>query len=190
MLTFPFTATSVANFQVCSFPARSTRTVANLYTRITGIADFDVDPDWTTPDGTAEGGWFRGKLTIYTRETPTPQPVLQPGDVLVESAVTAGFRQIVRDESDSVGGGFDDFGLALDSPDAVLTSEYGAGTPFGNLTITLNAGYRGDIWMKDISFTADLLIYRPSLDNVGLPLSSSMSRLRELASDISIFVGP
>jgi hypothetical protein len=164
MLTFPFTADAVVNFQMCSFAARSTRTAANWYTRITGIAAFEsVDPDWDPGPS-----WYRGTLTFET-----PQPVLQPGDTLLEAAVTAGFRQISRDVEanfdDADLDDVDDFGLALDSVEPVLTSAFGGSKPFGYLTFTLNGAYKGDIWMPDVSFTADLLIYRPSLDNLNKP---------------------
>ena len=84
---FPFNADYVANFQMCSFPARSTRTAANWYTRITGIAGFNVDPDWGDHD------YRRGTITFET-----PQPVLKEGDKLLEWVVWSGFRQITRYE--------------------------------------------------------------------------------------------
>jgi|ERR1700733_1019613 len=152
---FPFTADSVDDFKIFNLPARSTRTVANLYVQITGLAIFNVDPDWDNlMDPLA---WNRGTLTFET-----PQPVLQLGDNLIESAVTAGFGAINREEEGST----DDFGIAVDSVNSVETASYGGAKPFGNLKIVLNAGYKGDGWVQSVSFTADLLIYRPALDNV------------------------
>ena len=155
MSTFPFQADAIANFQTCSFPARSTRTAANLYARITGIAEFMVDPDWEDYE------WHRGTITFETT-----QPVLIDGDKLLEWVVWAGLREISRDEAGGINPN-NDFALAIDSVEPVINSSFGGDKPFGNLTFTLNAAYKGDIWMEEISFSADLLIYRPTLDNLS-----------------------
>jgi hypothetical protein len=137
----------VTNFQLWWVPARSTRSAANLYIRVAGIAHFDVDPVWDLDDPLQ---WYSAGLVIVT-----PQAVLAPGDALLESAVFAGFRQITRHEEGST----DDFGVAVDAVASVSPS------PMGNITIGLDAGYKGDAWVPSVTFAADLLVYRPSFDN-------------------------
>lgn len=169
MPTFPFAADAVVNFQTCSFPARSTRTAANLYMRITGIADFNVDPDWED-DALA---WHRGTMTFET-----PQPVLQPGDALLEFALSAGFRQITSDTRS--------FGIALDATEPGQVVAFGPTKQSGTLTFVVDAAYKGDAWIPDISFAADLLIYRPTLDN---PPPMRAHPLKVLISEISRLLG-
>ena len=77
LVTFPFNADEVVNFQMCGFPARSTRTAANWYTRITGVAGFYVDPDWEYHD------WHRGTTSRSSRAAS------QNGIVCSSAAVSA-----------------------------------------------------------------------------------------------------
>jgi hypothetical protein len=150
MGNFKWNADSVSNFQVWSLPARSVASAANLYVRITGIANFPGDPGWDDDD---PSGWKTGSLLVNT------PVVLQPTDLLIEHCITAGFRRLDRDEEGST----DDFGMALDEVPGIEV----AGS--GNLTLTISVGYKGDVWTPGVSFAADLLVYREALD--GQPVS-------------------
>jgi hypothetical protein len=66
----------------------------------------------------------------------------------------------------------DDFGIALDEVFSLsLTSN-------GNIAILFHAQYKGDVWEPAVSFDADLLVYRPALDNVQPPAPGRFSFLR------------
>jgi hypothetical protein len=171
--TFPFTADGakfpeqVIDFRICSVPARSTRSAANLYVQVAGVALFEVDPDW---DGDQADQWFRGELAVTM-----PHPVLQQGDTLVEWTAMAGMRHLVRDEEGST----DDFGIAVDEVSSISTAT-------GDVGLILKAGYQGDAWVPKVSFLLDLLIYRPSLDSVAQ--SQPRDRLGALAKISSVLL--
>ncbi len=151
---FPFTADGanfpdqVSDFKIWSIPARSTRSAANLYVQVAGVAHFDVDPFWDGGDGHK---WWRGDLAVTM-----PQQVLQPGDALVEWTAFAGMQALERDEEGST----DDFGIAVDE----VSSVHVAG---GDVRLLMKAAYQGDAWVPKVDFLLDLLIYRPSLDSVA-----------------------
>jgi hypothetical protein len=63
-----------------------------------------------------------------------------------------------RDENE-FGSGPDDWGLALDEVALVQVSG-------GAVSITVHAGYYGDSVIPKVTFSADLLLYRPTLDGV------------------------
>ena len=145
-------AGGITNFQTWSLQVRSSRTVANFYIRITGIAQFPGDPRWDDR-GMDEYAWHSGTLLITT----PPIFEMESGDRLVEYCATAGFRELDRDENPNVAS-TDDFGMALDEVPSVVIS----GPQM--LTMTINAAYKGDAWAPDISFTVDFLVYRPDFD--------------------------
>jgi hypothetical protein len=166
-------ADSVSNWQVFSLPARSVASAANVYIRIVGIAQFPGDPIWDDDD---PSGWKPVTLLINT------PAVLQSTDVLVEYCATAGFRRLDRDEEGST----DDFGMALNEVTHVEP------TGSGIVTLTVNAAYKGDAWAPGVSFTADLLVYRESLDSQPVnqqPASRLEQLLAAMLSDHLSFSG-
>ncbi len=169
----PFTADGanfpdqVSDFQILSVPARSTRTAANLYVQVAGVAHFDWDPIWDDGDGHK---LYRGDLAVTM-----PQQVLQQGDALVEWTAMAGMRRLDRDEEGST----DDFTIAVDEVSSVHTAA-------GDVRLTMKAAYQGDAWVLRVSFLLDLLIYRPSLDRVAPP--DSHDRLRDWARAASVLL--
>jgi hypothetical protein len=136
-----------------SVPARSRESAANLWVRVAGLARFDVDPQWDDDD---PSGWKEGQLVIIVPNSPQG---LSLGDVITAYAATGSFRVMKRDEEGST----DDFGIAIDGVSNVGISASGC------LTVTLQAGYKGDCWLLAVTFGVDLLVYRPSLDNVAPP---------------------
>lgn len=133
-------------------PARSLSGPANLYVRVTGIVNFDLDPAWME-------GWRRGTLAFVCSEAAMahgPTPLFQPADTVLEASATASFRAILREEE----GETDDWGIALDGVSSVT-----ADTQAGALVVSIETAYRGDVWVKRVGFAADLVVHRPSLDN-------------------------
>ena len=131
----------VENIGRVEVPARSSASPANLYVRVTGIANFDLDP---RPDPV----WFRGTLAVVL-------PLLQLGDTMLEASANAFFRVIIREEESLS----DDFAIALDDVQSVTVK------PTGELVISVATAYMGDVWVKRMGFAANLLVHRPSLDN-------------------------
>jgi hypothetical protein len=150
-----------------SVPARSPNSAGNLWVRVTGLARFDIDPVWSDD----ELGWHRGELGIVI-----PTSALNSGDVNTASAATGSFRVMKRDEGDALDS-VDDFGIAIDGIANIGVS------PSGFLNIALQVGYKGDCWLLAVSFSLDLLVYRPSLDNVAPP-STPHSNVVRLALDV------
>ena len=134
----------ISEFLQIQLAVRSPSGPANLYVRTTGIAHFDIDPDWESADR-----WHRGMLGIVT-----PIAVLQPGDAIMDHCATACFRLVHREEE----GPSNIFGIALDEVASVNSSA-------GNLTMAIKAAYHGDVWVPAVAFAINLLVYRPSLDN-------------------------
>jgi hypothetical protein len=145
----------VTDFKILTVPARSTNTAANLYVQVAGVANFSVDPKWETADGGHE--IYSGDLTVTM-----PLPVLQQGDTLVEWTALAGMQRLDRDEEGST----DDFFIAVKKVTSVRTAA-------GDVRLTMQAEYQGDVWVLAVSFLLDLLIYRPSLDTVSQSVSQS-----------------
>ena len=171
--SLPFTADGanfpdqVTDFKILSVPARSTRTAANLYVQVAGVAHFDRDPFWDDGDGHEI---YRGDLAVTM-----PQQVLQQGDALVEWTAMAGMQRLDRDEEGST----DDFTIAVDEVSSVHTAG-------GDVRLTMKAAYQGDAWLLKVCFLLDLLIYRPSLDRVAP--SVSQSRLPDWARVASVLL--
>jgi hypothetical protein len=138
---FPADVTNVSRVSV---PARSLNSPANLYVRIAGIANFDVDP--AVPDT----AWQRGSLAVVL-------PALAAGDTCLEVAGTTVFRVIVREEETES----DDFAIAID--------ELGIPTvnPAGELALTIKLAFMGDVWVRRLGFAVNLLVHRPSLDEIA-----------------------
>ena len=119
---------------------------------MTGIANFDLDPDlWD--------GWTRGTLAVVCSEVTAPSgraPLFGPSDTVLEASATVALRALLREEE----GPTDDWGIALDGVSSV-TSDARSGA----LVISIQTAYRGDAWVKRVGFAADLAVHRPSLDN-------------------------
>ena len=74
-------------------------------------------------------------------------------------------RQLTRDENDPtpLDTSTDTFGMAFNAVPSVELS--GA----GSATLTISTAYMGDVWVPDICFAANHLVYRPALD--GQPVN-------------------
>jgi hypothetical protein len=142
----------VVNVQKVEVPARSLSGPANLYLRVTGTANFDLDPDLME-------GWRRGTLAVVCSEATTPSghvPLFGPDDTVLEASATAALRALLHEEE----GPTDDWGIALDGVSSVT-----ADARSGALVVSIQTAYRGDAWVKRVGFAADFAIHRPALDN-------------------------
>jgi hypothetical protein len=118
----------------------------NLFLRVTGIAQaMQGDPPWGD-----EPPVLRGVLAIQTDQ------ILDPEDKLVSACATAGFGRMDRDENF---GSNDDFSIAIDEVALVQISN-------GTINIVVHAAYQGDTIIPAITFSADLLIYRATLQEL------------------------
>lgn len=143
----------ITNLRTLHLPVRSSTGPANRYVRITGVANDPIDPPWETIGG-GPLSFHRGLFIIIV-----PQEEIEPSDLILGSCVSAGLAQLERDEAVSPA----DFGIAIDEVSSLTMSST------GHIAIVLKIGYKGDCWMPAISFAADILVYRPSLDNVKQP---------------------
>jgi hypothetical protein len=132
----------ITSWSIVELPVRALDSPANLYVRLAGIADaLRGDPYWEA-DRTR-----RGSLSI------TSDSILDIDDVLIGSCANAGFARIDHDDDSGDGG---EFGMAVDDVPHVEISA-------GKCSMRIHIAYSGDSDIKTVSFSADLLIYRPSL---------------------------
>jgi hypothetical protein len=132
----------ISSWGFVELPVRALDSPANFYVRLTGIAEaLRGDPAWE-PDRIQ-----RGSLSI------TSDPILDIDDVLIGSCANAGFARIDHDDDSGDGG---EFGMAVDDVPHVEISA-------GRCSMRIHVAFSGDSDIKTISFSADLLIYRPSL---------------------------
>ncbi len=132
----------ITSWSFVELPVRALDSPANLYVRLAGIADaLRGDPAWE-PDRIQ-----RGILSI------TSDSILDIDDVLIGSCANAGFARVDHDDSSGDGG---EFGMAVDDVPHVEISA-------GRCSMRIHVAFSGDSDIKTLSFSADLLIYRPSL---------------------------
>jgi hypothetical protein len=145
----------VVNVQKMEVVGRSSSGPANLYVQVTGIANFAEDPDPNLK------GVQRGILAVvFSRAdagSATPVPILQLGDTMLEASAIAYLRRINREQETES----DDFVIALDEVTSVTVDE-----PTNAIVLSIRVGYGGDVWVGRVGFTVNLLVHRPSVDNV------------------------
>jgi hypothetical protein len=142
-------------------PVRALGSPGNLWVRVTGIAQaVRDDPPWGDNPPV-----LRGVLTATT------DPIFNIDDKLIVACATAAFARIDRDENEPPSS--DDWGMALDEIASVDISA-------GRMSLVVHAAYQGDTEIRAIAFSADLLIFRPSL---LLPVAPSDDLLRKVLSD-------
>ena len=130
----------ITSFSLVEVPIHGVSSPANLWVRVTGIAHaFRYDPELVD-------GWVRGTVFANT------DPVFEPTDVLIASCATAGLGRMDNDDE----GGSDVYGAAMDEIASVQLSG-------SVLKLVVNAGYLGDVQIWTFTFSADLLILRPTL---------------------------
>jgi hypothetical protein len=132
----------ITSWKFVELPVRALDSPANLYVRLTGIADALLgDPKWE-PDNIQ-----RGIVSISS------DSILDIDDVLIGSCGNAGFARIDHDDSSGDGG---EFGMAVDDVPHVEISA-------GRCSMRIHVAFSGDSDIVTLSFSADLLLYRPSL---------------------------
>jgi len=132
----------ITSWSFVELPVRALDSPANLYVRLTGIADaLRGDPAWDVDS------IQRGSLSL------TSEAILDIDDVLIASCANAGFARVDHDDSSGDGG---EFGMAVDNVPHVEISA-------GRCSMRIHLAYSGDSDIKTLSFSADLLIFRPSL---------------------------
>jgi hypothetical protein len=133
----------ITNWNILTLPVHGASSPANLFARVTGIAQaMQGDPPWDR-----ELLWHRGRLTIQTSQ------IFDYEDKLVSACVTVGFGRIDRDVNYNAP---DDFSIALDEIASVNISG-------GSVNIVIHAAYQGDAVAPNVAFSADLLLYRTTL---------------------------
>jgi hypothetical protein len=153
----------ITSWSFFSLPVHGIDSPANLYVRLAGIAQaVRDDPPWGDDPPV-----LRGVLSAST------DVIFDLDDKLIASCANAGFARVDRDENGL--GSSDDFGFAIDEIG-------GAEISGGRFTLTVHAAYQGDVEIRAFTFSADLLIFRPSLAGGALPRSAS--RFRNITREI------
>jgi hypothetical protein len=145
----------ITGFSMLELPVHGVSNPANLWVRVTGIAHaFRDDPP--IPED-----WARGTLFAVT------DTVFEPTDIVIAACATAGVGRMDNDDDSDL------YGAAIDEIAAVQLSG-------GVLTIIVNAAYLGDIQIWTFTFSADLLILRPTLLD---PPPRGSDRLKDVFKD-------